>query len=59
MVDRMVQQAISNDRQRKQGYICLSDAYREWNPKYEPPYEEQHVRWCERSVNVKVGGKHL
>ena len=25
--------AISNDRLRKQGYVCLSDAYREWNPK--------------------------
>ena len=24
-----------------------------------PPYAERHVRWCERSVNVKVGDKHL
>ena len=24
-----------------------------------PPYAEPHVRWCERSVNVKVGDKHL
>ena len=25
----------------------------------EPPYAERHVRWCERSVNTKVGDKHL
>ncbi len=24
-----------------------------------PPYAERHVRWCGRSVNVKVGGKCL
>ena len=24
-----------------------------------PPYAELHVRWCGRSVNVKVGGKCL
>ena len=23
----------------------------------EPPYAERHVRWCERSVNTKVGDK--
>ena len=23
------------------------------------PYAERHVRWCVRSVNVKVGGKCL
>ena len=25
----------------------------------EPPHAERHVRWCERSVNVKVGDKRL
>ena len=25
--------AISNDRLRKQGYMCLMDSYLEWNPK--------------------------
>ena len=25
----------------------------------EPPYAELHVRWCERSVNTKIGDKHL
>ena len=24
-----------------------------------PPYAEPHVRWCGRSVNVKIGGKCL
>lgn len=24
-----------------------------------PPYAEPLVRWCERSVNTKVGDKHL
>ena len=24
-----------------------------------PPYAERHVRWCGRSVNVKVGGNCL
>nr|DAV96069.1 MAG TPA: hypothetical protein [Caudoviricetes sp.] len=24
-----------------------------------PPYAEPHVRWCERSVNMEVGDKHL
>ena len=24
-----------------------------------PPYAERHVRWCGRSVNMKVGDKHL
>ena len=23
------------------------------------PYAERHVRWCERSVNTKIGDKHL
>ena len=22
-------------------------------------YAERHVRWCERSVNMKIGDKHL
>ena len=25
----------------------------------EPPYAEPHVRWCERSVNAKIGDKCL
>ena len=24
-----------------------------------PPYAERHVRWCERSVNMKIGDKYL
>ena len=23
------------------------------------PYAEPHVRWCERTVNTKIGDKHL
>ena len=37
----------------------LMGSYLEWYPKKEPPYAEPHVRWCERSVNTKVGYKHL
>ena len=25
----------------------------------EPPYAEPHVQWCERTVNTKIGDKHL
>ena len=24
-------------------------------PNGEPPYAEPHVRWCERTVNTKIG----
>ena len=49
----------SLQRLRDAGYPTLMGSYLEWHPKKEPPYEEAHVRWCERSVNMKVGDKHL
>ena len=51
--------AISNNNLRAAGYATLMETYLEWHPKYEPPYAEPHVRWCERSVNTKIGDKHL
>ncbi len=30
-----------------------------WKAWKKEPYAEPHVRWCERSVNMKVGDKHL
>ena len=29
----------------------LMGTYLEWQPKYEPPYAEWHIRWCERLEN--------
>ena len=51
--------AASNMSLRKAGYICLSDSMPNGYPNEEPPYAEPHVQWCERSVNTKVGDKHL
>ena len=25
----------------------------------DPPYAEAHGRWCERTINTKIGDKHL
>ena len=54
----ILHRAISNESLRKVGYATLMGEYLEWCPKYEPPYAEPHV-WCERSVNTKIGDKHL
>ena len=55
----ILSRAITNEHLRRAGYVTLMGEYLEWHPKQEPPYAERHVRWCERSVNMKVGDKHL
>ncbi len=32
-------------------FDTVSHSKLEWYPKWEPPYAEPHVRWCERSEN--------
>ena len=55
----ILHRAITNEYLCRAGYATLMGAYLEWHPKQEPPYAERHVRWCERSVNTKVGDKYL
>ena len=55
----ILHRAITKENLRKAGYVTLMGEYLEWHPKQESPYAEPHVRWYERSVNNRVGDKHL
>ena len=51
--------AINNDSLRKSGYPSLMGSYLEWHPKIGTAVCRTARTRCERSVNMKIGDKHL
>ena len=58
-IPNRIRTSLCRTTQRNPNDLGLMESYLEWHPKYEPPYAEPHVRCCERSVNTKIGDKHL